>query len=475
MGFTGFLYQVWTIARQSLVQAIRMKVAVVLVVFMAIMVPSLPFLLKSDNTYEGLLRMVITYSLYLITFLLGVLTLFLSAITLNTEIKYQHIYLLDPKPMARGTLLLGKWCGVMLINLILLTAMLGGTYGLVKFLAAKMKAKSPKGYDIVRWEVLSARQIATPPLPSLDDQVKKEVQSIKDNQLVPEGKSDAWVEKIVRQRLERRAWTVQTGEVKKWTVSGIPIPKANDAVVIRFRHYADAQLADPSLPGRFAVNEGGQPSTWVEEPFSIAKPHSFGVPAAEVKPDGTLEITYQNKYAPRNQGDPPAVTAAFPFEDGIQVLYTAATFGENVARAGAVIFTRLAFIAIVGVWASTFLSFPVAVLLSLVVFMIGYMADFINTDLIGQMYIFGTSMVPPWWPLNPLDNAIRNILKGFFMVFPNFNKYDVVPNLSDGMIINWGILRDCFLMLIVVRGGILALTGWVIFNRRELAGTGVQT
>ena len=117
MDFRAAVYQVWTIARHSLVQAFRMKIAVVLIVFMLIMVPSLPFLLQSDNTHEGLLRMLITYQIYLISFLLGVLTLFLSAITLNTEIKNQHIFLLDPKPVARGTLLLGKWCGVMLINL----------------------------------------------------------------------------------------------------------------------------------------------------------------------------------------------------------------------------------------------------------------------------------------------------------------------------------------------------------------------
>jgi hypothetical protein len=275
--------------------------------------------------------------------------------------------------------------------------------------------------------------------------------------------------------MEKAAWIVPTGGVMKWTVPGIPKPKTPGALVVRFRQYSDGQLGDPSLPGRFTVNEGGQPYTWLEDSFSLGKPHSFGVPSDELKADGTLEITYENRYAPKGRGDPPVIHAEFPFEDGIEVLYPAATFGENVVRAGAVIFIRLAFIALVGVWASTFLSFPVAVLLSLVVFMIGYMADFIFTDLISQMYVFGSSMVPPWAPLNRLDDALRTVLRGFFMLFPNFNKFDVVPNLSDGMVVRWGMLRDCFLMLILVRGGILALTGWAIFQRRELAATGVQT
>jgi hypothetical protein len=473
MDFSGAVYQVWTIARQSVVQAFRMKVAVVLVVFMLIMVPSLPFLLQSDNTHEGLLRMVITYSVMLITFLLGVLTLFLSAITLNTEIKNQHVFLLDPKPLARGTLLLGKWCGVMLINLILLTIMLGATYGFMRYLGRQTKGESQEGYDLVQWDLLTAREVAQPPLPPLEDWVQKEVKDIVASGEVPEGKSVQWVEKMVRQRLSKAAWIVPAGGVAKWTVSGIP--KYKGALLIRFRHYADGQLSDPVLPGKFTINAGGQPYSTFEGEFSVGKPHSVGVPSDVVKPDGTVEITYENKYAPRDANQPPAVRAEFPFEDGIQVLYPAASFGENLIRAGAVIFMRLAFIAIVGLWASTFLSFPVAVLLSLVVFMIGYAADFILTGLVGQLVLFGPTMVPPWAPVNPVDNVIRTVLNYFFLMFPNFSQFDVVPNLSDGMIVSLGSILSCFLWLIVVRGGVLALTGWLIFRRRELAATTAAT
>ncbi len=473
MDFRSAAYQVWTIARQSVVQAFRMKIAVVLVVFMLIMVPSLPFLLQSDNTHEGLLKMVITYSIYLISFLLGVLTLFLSAITLNTEIKYQHIFLLDPKPVARITLLLGKWCGVMLINLILLAAMLGATYGLMKYLGRQSKGESEEGYNVVRWDVLTARRVAQPPLPPLEDWVQKEVKDIVAKGQVPAGKSIQWVEKNVRDRLSKAAWSVPPGGVMKWTVSGIP--KYKGALLIRFRHYADGTLTDPVLPGRITVNAGGQPYSMIEDAFSVGKPHDFGVPSDDVKPDGTVEITYENRYAPPDPTQPPVVRAEFPFEDGIQVLYPCATFGENLVRAGLVIFIRLAFIAIVGIWASTFLSFPVAVLLTLVVFMIGYMAEFILTNLIGQLVLFGPTMVPPWWPVNPVDNMLRNILTYTFQLFPNFGKYDVAPQLSDGMIISLGTISSCFLWLIVVRGGILALTGWLIFKRRELAATTAAT
>jgi hypothetical protein len=480
MDFRTALYQVWTIARHSLVQAMRMKVAIVLVVFTLIMVVALPLLLQQPGeTHEDHLRMVITYPIYLITFLLGILTLFLSTMTLSTEIKNQHIFLLDPKPVSRGTLLIGKWCGVMLINLILLTVMLGATYGFVKYLGRKGQGESQQGYDLVKWEVLSARRVAQPPLPPLDEWVKTEVNNIVAKGEVPEGKSLQWVEQQVRARLSKAAWVVPPGGVMTWTVKDLPksLSKSKGAVVIRFRHFADAGSSETLLPGKFIVNEHGQPYSTREDAFSVEKSHFFGVPAEEVKPDGTLEISYQNTYAPPQEDKeaPPVIRAMFPFEDGIQVLYPAATFGENVIRAGAVIFMRLAFVAMVGIWASTFLSFPVAVLLSLVVFMVGYFADFILNDLVGQMIVFGTSMAPPWMPANPVDNLIRNVFASILMLFPNFAKFDVVTNLSEGMLISMASVFDCFLWLVLIRGGVLTLTGWLIFKRRELAAATTAT
>ena len=42
--------------------------------------------LGSDDTLAGQIRMIVTYGVYLTSFLLSILTLFLSAMTLNSEI-----------------------------------------------------------------------------------------------------------------------------------------------------------------------------------------------------------------------------------------------------------------------------------------------------------------------------------------------------------------------------------------------------
>ena len=133
MGFWPALKQVWTIARHSILQALRMKVALVLVGFMVVLLVVMPYVLKSDQTHEGQAKIFITYSMYLISFVLSVLTLLLSTAALWMEVKGRQILMLDTKPISRGTLLLGKWAGVMLINVVLVVVMFTTTYLLLVF------------------------------------------------------------------------------------------------------------------------------------------------------------------------------------------------------------------------------------------------------------------------------------------------------------------------------------------------------
>lgn len=479
MEFRTALSQIWTIARHSILQAIRMRMVIILVIFLMVLVVALPFLLRSDNTHDGQLRMVITYSTYLVSFLLSVLTLFLSAITLNTEIKNQHIFLMDPKPVSRGVVLLGKWLGVMLINLVLLAGMLAMSYGLVRYLARPMKGEPPQSYKLlVQDQVLTARRIAAPARPDLTERVEQEIRMMKEKGLMPEQKSEGWVRSRLYERMSKSAWIIPPGYKASWKIYDVPEFKDPCTLIIRFRHFGDKGAYDHKIVGTFLVNESGQPMSKLTDDFQVSKPHSFGVPSTVVREEEigegpvkkkvrVVEISYLNE-DPSTESEP-GVAALFPFEDGIQVMYPAASLANNYVRAGVMILLRLTFIAIVGIFASTFLSFPVAVLLSLVVFMIGHMADFVMGDLLSDLYLFGTSAVPPGTPLHGGDQAIRAVLSWFFLLFPNFNAYDITPALADGQVINAGAIWHCFLWLPLIRGGILAVAAWYIFRRRELA------
>ena len=108
----------------------------------------------------------------------------------------------------------------------------------------------------------------------------------------------------------------------------------------------------------------------VERKDLIRTFREFEVPADAVAGDGYLALAFLN--VPLND-----TVVIFPLEDGIELLYKADTFTANFVRAVLLVFVRLVFLAALAVFAGSFLSFPVAILLCLAVFTMANMSGFI--------------------------------------------------------------------------------------------------
>ncbi len=562
-----FLKQVWTITRHSIVQAVRMKVVLVLMIFAIVIIPSLPFLLKSDQTQAGQLRMILTYCIYFGSFLLSLLTLFLSVATLNSEIKGRQIFMLDPKPVPRIAVLIGKWLGVMVINVVLLTVIMGVTYGLVRYfgrprpvpkvvamrerlvqegvkpetvdrfqrlqgevfekkadsetfgaffetrddvlqqLVQLGQAVEPQkrklyeamyrrfadfaddvrrratAYQDMKAKLLRAHRVLQPPYEEdLEARVAEHMRLLEERKAMPPDKSSAYVRQEIREYFSQSAWVVFPHDEKRWVIPNVP--ERSGWLVVNFRFYLDRGAHDYELPAEIVINETRpDPDEKLTErsratlsyfpgPFRPRKPYGFEVPATVRRPDGSVEIVFRNLDFAEGGAN---ASAQFPYMGGIQVLYPAATLAENFARAGAIILIRLALIATVGIFASTFLSFPVAILLVLVIFVVGHARDYVILDILSDVYIFGSSMVPPWERLHAGDLFVRNIFRYFFTIFPNFGAYNVVPLLEEGRLITLPMILHAFFWMVLVRGGAMAVAGWYFFRRRELAAVTANT
>ena len=477
--------QIWTIARHTIVQAMRMRVVLIVIAFVAVLLLSMPFVLESDNTREGQCRMVITYSVWLIAFLLSVLTLFLPAAVLWAEIKGQQILLLDPKPMVlgRGTLLLGKWLGIMLINSVLLGAMMLMSFLLVVLVVGRQMPNEPDAaYDGFRTRMFLARDVARPEPPrNLSGRVEEAIKALKEKDLMPRNQSEEWVRNLLYERLLKGAWSVATASRQEWIIGGVP--KDEGWLMVQFRHYGPPDRQRYDIPGRFVVNGDGQPvvripvlspdgrrrderDIWLQgrlvRRFRAGKPETFFVRSTVVREDNTVQIEYFNH--DRNN-----VTAQFPYVGGIEILYPAASLGENFIRTGLVILCHLAFLAMVGIFASTFLGFPVAVLVSMTVYVVGLMRFLLFSEMLPKLFLFGTRNQPPWAEINKLDRLVRNTITGLFSVFPNLLPSGVVDALSNGQYIATMHIAATFFWIPLLRGGLLAFLAWAIFRRRQLA------
>jgi len=110
----------WAIARNLISESLRMKVAVGFLVLLTGILACLPLLMKGDGTLTGRVQTFLSYSLWSLAFILGILTIFVSCGSLAGEVENKHAFLTATKPVTRGQMMIGKWLGVALLDLVLL-------------------------------------------------------------------------------------------------------------------------------------------------------------------------------------------------------------------------------------------------------------------------------------------------------------------------------------------------------------------
>jgi len=473
--------RIWTITRHTLVQAVRMWIVLVAVVFVVILLLAMPFLLKTDRTQIGQARMVITYSVWLINLLLCVLTLFLAPWVIWAEVKGRQILILDPKPISRGAVLFGKWLGVMIINTCLLVVMMALTYLLVRYYVGRPPRIDPRwprdqqlafaaAYEEFRANVFKARTVARPAPPEdLEKRVEEEIEKLRARDAMPKTQSEAYVRNQIRRRLMRGAWSVAPQETMEWKIPGVRGRNLKgEYLILKFTHFGPAERQDYRIPGTFVINPGGQPVVRIPYEsgqvifFRAGKANRFPLPTSVIDENGVVTIRYTNY-------DRNGVNAQFPYLGGIEIHYPAAGLWANFGRAGFILLCQLAFLSSVGICAATFLSFPVAALSTVTVFIVGLLHQLLFSKMLPNLYVIRTQPMPPWAEEVLADVIIRRGLGTFFQIFPNLLASDVVDALSQGVFINTQVCVWRFAWLVLLRGVPLLLLGWWIFRRRELA------
>src|SRR6476661_5312394 len=115
--------------------AFRYRLVVVMAALLVGGVIVLPIIIKDDGTARGFTQIVLTYTLALITALLGFVTIWLGCGTLAKEIEEAQMQMLAVKPIARWQIWLGKWLGIMALNALLLAVSGAAVFSLMQWKA----------------------------------------------------------------------------------------------------------------------------------------------------------------------------------------------------------------------------------------------------------------------------------------------------------------------------------------------------
>ena len=370
--------RIWAVASNTIAQAIRLKSAGIVIVLLAVLLPMMGLTVVGDQTLKGKLQTFSSYGLSLTSVLLCLLTIVISCYSLTSDLKYKQIFLVATKPIRRFELLLGKFLGVVVLDVLLLTIFSGIVYGLTWSLQRFVKASDEQRQQ-ADLEFFTARAVLTPGIDeqAVEQEVQRRYEQLRRDDQIPENMTRGQVFAQIRSQELFRAKTCEPGREKIWEFNSVQTRDPNDLIFVRYKYRIAGQGIDDQIAGAWQIGDirplmtgqsPGTPIFVVERTEATQTELEFAVPASCVAADGFVGVVFFN--------DPQRNTQTIILEN-LKVMYRTGSFEGNFLRVAGMILVRLIFLAALGVSVSTWLSFPVAVLICLAAYTSGMINGFI--------------------------------------------------------------------------------------------------
>jgi len=465
---------VWTVARQLMAECVRMKVAVVFVLLLALLLLGLPFAVQKHGPLTDAVQSFLSYSLSATGLLLGILTVFLAR-SLADEMVNRQILVVMAKPVPRWQFILGKWVGMNVLNVVFLAFSALVIYGAVYYLRA---THPPVDEELDRTrlaeEVLVARQAVQFRLPDFEAMAEREFQ-----RRLEVGAYDDVMDFDAAKERQRLAKRVEA----EWRVVG-----PYEVRVFQFENVLCDRRPESTLQIRYktevynyAPDEVFRAVWWIGDPEQgtpvyecrtrhiVGRYHTVTVPADAVAPDYTLTVRFQN----RNPfaGEPQFRNVIeFLSRDGVEVLFGVGTFEGNLLRLLVLMLCKLMFLSAVALLATTLFSFPVACLVAFTIYVLAGTRGFILESL-----DFASADQAGWFTSAKefAVHLIRSVYSTVSVILPDFGYYDGVETLVNGRNVTLRWVLEGVVSVGFLRTGCLLGLAMLLFHRREVSEVSV--
>lgn len=460
--------RILTIAHHTVREAVRMKVVMAFAVLILALICGLPFGIQRPNaTVTATVQTFLTWSLTPLGVILSFLAVFLGCLSISDEMYHRQIYTLVSKPIPRWQYVVGKWVGVVqvLTGLLIFAGLL--TYVMARFLASAEPVDKIDKFTLEH-EVLTARGHSPLYIPVSEFAARAERVLV---QMKEEGRYAA--ASAARQRVTQagligmfnQQWrTIKPGEVHEFEFRNLGLVERSRENTMQLRYKAKGMgyAQDEVLQTQWIFGDPRDADVYQPPPRRdvMDRYHVIPFPASCVSPNGVLKIGVQNLDHLRAGGHPGA-TIAFEAEEGFEVFYKIGSFEGNLARTLFLIWCRVVLIASLAILSATFLSYPVACLLTFMFYVLSVSGGYV-VDALG----FGGAQDGVFGAAKPF---VKAMLEMVFWLLPKFSEYDGVPTFVEGrnVTLMWDLLAMGKLVLFLCT--IILLIACIIFRRRQVA------
>ena len=477
LGFS-FGFQILAVAHTVVKEASRSRISLVFVILLLVALPLIPLTLDADEPLRYRIQTFIASSLFWTGVLAGAMTLFLSCATVAFEIRDRQIWQLMTKPLARFNYLAGKWLGVVSVNLVILLVAGVSIFTFTEYLRRLPVAAGQAGYEdrlAVEDEVLTARVGRLPVVEPLDAaQLRARVEQVieRDPALavldeVPRARKNQIAREIQQNHLDQQRSIPPSNGARTYVFEGLGSARdLRSTLTLRYRFHILRDDEHARFPVMFVFNEDPQ-SARVRQ-YTPTVTHREHIEPYYVRDEGTLAVTVVNLQPRDDQG-----RGELNFEaDDFELLYAAGRFEANFFRAVLVTWTKLAFIAMLGIASATLLSFPVSVLFTFTIVIAAVMSPFLALSL--QEYYPPDPTRLDWANVGQvleylLKTVIRSVAQAMVFMLGRFGQYRPGLSLVEGRLISWSAVASSVFWLGVIWSGIAMGFGYLVLRKRQLA------
>ncbi len=393
--------------------------------------------MAGDGTAEGKFKVFITYSFLLTSIVLTVANIGLSSFSISKEWKKKTLFLLDVKPIKRWEIIIGKWLGLLEINVLLLTFFFLSMAGFSLLVSRQVGNNFSVGKNIF----VTYREV----FPSHTGEIGMEKGNITPTPEM-QGPNPA---------VSKENYPVPPRGQREWRFRGLRVEKLG-RIELLYRFHTSQKTEQTGSIGYWLV--GGYNK---ENPYEMltevtaGKVHRLLIPPEAVSENGELKITYQNV-------DPQNLSILFSRKD-FKVLYPAGNYWLNLLGGMINLILVMSFICALGILFSCLTSTLTAVIATSVFVLNGYLHSFISLiykTLLNQKGTQGTAEITQWFS--------QAILRVTLFLLPPLNKALPHTYIGDSLLLPITYLAALLLRIVVVGTVPLLFFAILYLSRREL-------
>lgn len=474
------------IARNTVAEAVRLKLSAVFIVMLIFLIASLPMMLDESQPLRYRVQSFLTYASGGGFWLIAILVVLFSAATVAFEQRDKVIWQTMTKPVAAAQYILGKWLGVVSLAAVLLLVTGCGIFLFGEYLRAQPAqgerqgeayvAASGQGVSedrrLLETQILTARvSRSADPLTVDEEQFEKNVRARVDAEMAGTAEFqektgielDRFRENLYRKLSDELRRVVQQehrsiapGTRKTYRFSGLREARTSPSpITLRFKPNAGQNRPDELYKLTLTVR-GGEFRVF-EVP--LGQFLTTQLTSQAIDQNGVIELSIDNGDTPRREPNNETVTFA---PDALEISYSVGGYSVNFFRVMLVLWVKLAFLSMLAIFCSTFMSFPVACLVAFGVFIAGESGNFLRESL------------NQWSTTDDKDNVIvlkwviEKIAQGVEWTLRTYADLRPTKRLVDGLLLSWSEVAWGTLVLMLVTA-VLFVLGSFIFKRRQLA------